>query len=70
MRPVFPFRAAALLTAFAPAMLKEAPAPGTLPHNEVVFVDDGSCPAGQVSKQTGGNTKLGISRTVECVPRP
>ena len=59
-----------LVTACGPKIVSTAPAPGTLPHNEVVYVDDGTCPAGQVSRHTGGNTKLQVPRKVECVARP
>ena len=58
------------LASCGPTLLSKAPEPGTLPHNEVVYVDDGNCPAGQVSKHTEGNNNLGINRKIECVPRP
>ena len=51
-------------------MLKEEPAKGVLRVGEVVYVDDGSCPAGEVKKITGGNQKAGKTRLVECVKRP
>lgn len=51
-------------------ILKEAPAKGSVRRGEVVYVDDGSCPAGQVKKITGGNQMTGMSRQVECVKRP
>lgn len=58
------------LTACGPKILQTAPEPGTLPYKDVVFVDDGSCPAGQVAQHTGGSNRLGINRKVECVARP
>ncbi|MDM0013572.1 hypothetical protein QTH87_14120 [Variovorax sp. J22P168] len=61
-------------TASAPGaavqILKEAPAKGSVRRGEIVHVDDGSCPAGQVKKITGGNQMTGMSRQVECVKRP
>ena len=54
----------------APMILKEEPAKGVLRVGEVVYVDDGSCPAGEVKKITGGNQKAGKTRLVECVKRP
>ena len=69
LAPVIALCAAATVCA-APAMLKEEPAKGVLRVGEVVFVDDGSCPAGEVKKITGGNQKAGKTRLVECVKRP
>lgn len=54
----------------APAVLKEEPAKGVLRVGEVVYVDDGSCPAGALKKITGGNQQAGKTRLVECVKRP
>ena len=54
----------------APTVLKEAPAKGVLRVGEVVYVDDGSCPAGELKKITGGNQQAGKTRLVECVKRP
>ena len=54
--------------------LKKEPKMGGLSENQVVLVDDGSCPKGQIKKVTGGNhvkvagTKH-IERKRECVPR-
>ena len=58
------------MAAAAPDMLKEAPAKGVLRVGEVVYVDDGSCPPGEVKKITGGNQKTGVARQVHCVKRP
>lgn len=69
LAPVIALCAAATVCA-APAMLKEEPAKGVLRVGEVVYVDDGSCPAGEVKKITGGNQKAGKTRLVECVKRP
>lgn len=54
----------------APVVLKEMPAKGVLRLGEVIYVDDGTCPAGEVKKITGGNQKTGVARQVECVKRP
>jgi hypothetical protein len=35
-----------------------------------VFVDDGSCPSGQIKEVTGARlSSAGVVRTVRCVPR-
>jgi len=50
--------------------LKEEPPKETLRYLEVVYVDDGTCPAGEVKEITGGNSKRSIPRKVRCVKRP
>ena len=55
-------------------ILKKEPVMGALKEGQVVFVDDGSCPAGQIKKVVGGNhVKAGgykhIERMRSCVPR-
>jgi len=64
----FSLAAAAAYT--APVVLKEMPAKGVLRLGEVIYVDDGKCPVGEVKKITGGNQKTGVGRQVECVKRP
>jgi hypothetical protein len=65
-----------LLCGTAPAaaapveVLKVMPAQGSVRQGDVVYVDDGRCPAGKVKKITGGNQKTGVARQVECVKRP
>jgi hypothetical protein len=54
--------------------LKKEPAMGALKEGQVVFVDDGTCPAGQIKKVIGGNhVKAGgykqIERIRACVAR-
>lgn len=49
--------------------LKQEPARGTLPFGEIVYVDDGACPAGEVKEITGGNRSQNILRKVRCVKR-
>ena len=51
-------------------VLKEEPANLALRKGQVVYVDDGKCPAGEIKKITGGNQSAGVKRQVECVKRP
>jgi len=49
---------AALSAIASPALaevLKKEPPMGQLREGQTVLVDDGSCPAGQIKKVTGGN---------------
>ena len=50
-------------------LLTTEPGGGYLAQGESVLVDDGRCPAGQVSKVTGP-ASLTASRTYACVPKP
>ncbi|RYF31869.1 MAG: hypothetical protein EOO26_12690 [Comamonadaceae bacterium] len=50
--------------------LKEEPANLSLRKGQVVYVDDGKCPAGEIKRITGGNQAAGVKRQVECVKRP
>lgn len=54
----------------ASEILKEEPANLALRKGQVVYVDDGKCPAGEIRKITGGNQAAGVKRQVECVKRP
>lgn len=64
----------ATLPADAQTILKREPAMGALKEGQVVLVDDGKCPKGQVRQVTGGNhrdvggTKQ-IRRSSQCVNR-
>ena len=54
-------------------MLKREPPMGKLKEGQVVLVDDGSCPKGQIKRVVGGNhVKVGGSKLIErvrtCVP--
>jgi hypothetical protein len=56
------------------ATVKQEPPMGAMREGQVVLVDDGSCPAGQIKRVVGGNhTKVGgtkqIVRTSSCIPR-
>jgi hypothetical protein len=50
--------------------LKQEPPSGTLPYGKVVYVDDGTCPSGEVKEITGGSQEKSIARKVRCVKRP
>ena len=59
---------------YAGSVLKAEPAMGALKEGEIVLVDDGSCPKGQIKQVIGGNhVKAGgyknIIRTRSCIPR-
>jgi hypothetical protein len=60
-------------SAFA-TTVKQEPRMGAMREGQVLLVDDGSCPAGQIKRVVGGNhTKVGgtkqIVRTSSCIPR-
>ena len=60
--------------ALAATILKNEPPMGALKEGQVVMVDDGSCPSGQIKRVIGGNhTRVGgtknIVRQQSCVPR-
>jgi hypothetical protein len=52
-------------------VLKEEPARRALKSGQVVLVDDGSCPAGQLKELTGGKGEGegSVRRTPRCVPK-
>jgi len=47
-------------------LLQQEPKPGTLPEGTRAYVDDGTCPSGQVKQLTGGTST--IKRQRRCVP--
>jgi dienelactone hydrolase len=51
----------------AQLVLKHEPPPRTVPSGVRVFVDDGSCPSGQIKEIIGGNSRKGIRRTERCI---
>jgi len=51
-------------------VLKEEPPKNSLPRGKVVYVDDGTCPAGEIKEITGGSQAKDIPRKVQCVKRP
>jgi Family of unknown function (DUF6719) len=62
---------AALLTAlWAMTLLTREPDDLDLRLGQRVYVDDGTCPQGQVKEVTGAKlTPIGIQRTRRCVPK-
>jgi hypothetical protein len=50
--------------------LKEIPKSGEIPHGKVVYVDDGTCPKGEIKEITGGSEEKSIPRKTRCVKRP
>ena len=54
----------------AAEILKEEPPKNSLPRGKVVYVDDGSCPAGEIKEITGGSQDKGVPRQVRCIKRP
>ena len=48
----------------------ETPPPGALQGGQVSYVDDGSCPPGQIKRVTGADAQMGTRRHAECVRRP
>jgi len=64
----------ALSSASPAEVLKREPPMGQLREGQIVLVDDGSCPPGQIKEVIGGNhVKAGgtkqILRTRKCIPR-
>ena len=50
--------------------LKEEPPAGSVAYRKIVYVDDGTCPKGEVKEITGGSQTKSIPRKVRCVKRP
>ena len=50
--------------------LQAEPAAGSVPSRNVVYVDDGICPHGEVKEITGGTRMSTTVRQVRCVKRP
>jgi hypothetical protein len=51
-------------------ILPREPDPGELRLGQRVYVDDGTCPSGQVKEVAGATlTESGVTRTRQCVPR-
>lgn len=61
---------ASTLALFAATILTREPDPGELRLGQRVYVDDGTCPAGQIKEVAGANlTANGIVRSRQCVAR-
>lgn len=50
--------------------LGKEPSNGELHYGQVVYVDDGKCPSGQVKEITGGSREEGVAQKVRCVKHP
>jgi hypothetical protein len=53
-----------------PPILLTEPEVGAIPYQDVVYVDDGSCPKGQIKKLTGGSENWGLDHERDCIPNP
>ena len=61
---------AAVLSLWAVTILSREPDPGELRLGQRVYVDDGTCPAGQIKEVAGATlTSSGVARTRQCVAR-
>ena len=61
---------ASMLALFAVTILTREPDPGELRLGQRVYIDDGTCPAGQIKEVAGANlTASGIVRSRQCVAR-
>ena len=59
-----------VLSLLAVTILTREPDPGELRLGQRVYVDDGTCPAGQIKEVAGANlTASGVVRTRSCVAR-
>ena len=62
---------AIFLSSCKTVILEDIPAGGTVPYNEIVYVEnDGRCKEGQIIKITGGNNARSIPRKHKCISRP
>lgn len=53
-----------------PEVVKEMPKEGEIPYRKVVYVDDKTCPIGEVKEVTGGSKEKSIPRKIRCVKAP
>ena len=59
-----------MLALWAAMILPREPDEGELRLGQRVYIDDGSCPAGQIKEVVGAKlTASGITRTRQCVAR-
>lgn len=66
-RTAFPIFAALL---WAVTILPREPDAGDLRLGQRIYVDDGSCPAGQIKEVAGANlSPSGVTRVRQCVAR-
>ncbi|HYM29021.1 MAG TPA: DUF6719 family protein, partial [Steroidobacteraceae bacterium] len=52
------------------SVLNAEPVFGTIQYREIVYIDDKSCPAGQIRELTGGSPSRGIARENRCIALP
>ena len=62
--------AASATPGFAQRVVKEEPPIPGVREGERLFVDDGSCPAGQIKLIIGGSAVKHVPRSSTCVARP
>ena len=57
--------------AFAQEVLKKEPPSGAIKQGQIVLIDDGTCPAGQIKEVRGGKGEGpgSVKRTRRCVAR-
>jgi hypothetical protein len=61
---------ATVVSLWAVTILPREPDSGELRLGQRVYVDDGTCPAGQIKEVAGANlTSSGVARTRQCVAR-
>lgn len=53
-----------------PVIVQSEPPSGSLARGQVILVDDGTCPAGQIKEVTAGSGNQRVQRTRRCIPRP
>lgn len=69
-RFIFASLTATTLASCTVVVLKEEPAGGSIPFNEIVYIEnDGRCSGDQVIEITGGNNNKNIPRKYSCVAR-
>jgi hypothetical protein len=51
-------------------ILKKEPPAGQVWYGKIVYIDDGTCPSGEIKEMTGGSLAKSIPRKVRCVKRP
>lgn len=59
-----------LVVRAAPEVLKEMPKEGEIPYRKIVYVDDKTCPVGEIKEVTGGSKEKSIPRKIRCVKPP
>jgi hypothetical protein len=52
-----------------PGILRSEPPRLAMHPNQVILVDDGSCPQGQIQQVHAGHSQTGQQRTKQCILR-